>query len=123
MNQTLWDAYGIPHYPLPLKVEDRRRLFDEWMRSNPLLVEQMERWALMLDMRNGYVSVDHIFNKARFESDIAAVGVPFEDDSGKPHDSRREHEPQSEGTPCALAHGEPDQEQDRDRRAQGRRHA
>lgn len=77
MNQTLWDAYGIPHYPLPLKVEDRRRLFDEWMRSNPLLVEQMERWALMLDMRNGYVSVDHIFNKARFESDIAAVGVPF----------------------------------------------
>lgn len=28
MNQTLWDAYGIPHYPLPLKVEDRRRMFD-----------------------------------------------------------------------------------------------
>ena len=86
MNQTLWDAYGIPHYPLPLKVEDRRRLFEEWMRLNPMLVEQMERWALMLDMRNGYVSVDHIFNKARFESDIMAVGVPFEDDSGKPHE-------------------------------------
>lgn len=83
---TLWDAYGVPHYPLPLKVEDRRRLFEEWMRLNPMLVEQMESWALMLDMRNGYVSVDHIFNKARFESDIAAVGVPFEDDSGKPHE-------------------------------------
>lgn len=85
---TLWDAYGIPHYPLPLKIEDRRHLFDEWMRRNPLLVEQMEGWALMLDARHGYVSVDYIFNKARFEGDYAPVSVPFEDDAGKLHDYR-----------------------------------
>ena len=43
---TLWDAYGIPHYPLPLKIEDRRHLFDEWMRRNPLLVEQIHDYRL-----------------------------------------------------------------------------
>ena len=88
VQPTLWDAWSIRHYPLPLKIEDRRILFEEWMRRNQLLVEQMEGWALMLDARHGYVSVDYIFNKARFEGDYMPVAVPFEDDSGKPHEYR-----------------------------------
>lgn len=83
---TLWDAYGIQHYPLPLKVEDRRRLFEQWLELNPLLVEQMEGWALSMAARHNYVSVDFIFNMARFFGDYKPVSVPFEDDSGKPHD-------------------------------------
>lgn len=86
MNQTLWDAYGIPHYPLPVKVEDRRHLFDEWMRSNPLLVEQMEGWAQTLESRTGRVEVNGLFFLARSFSDYKIVPVKFEDDSGKAHE-------------------------------------
>lgn len=85
---TLWDAVSIRHYPLPLKVEDRRRLFAEWMALNREAVERMESWALWLSATGGYVCVDHLFNKLRFETTIDVKGVPFEDDQGKPHKYR-----------------------------------
>ena len=85
---TLWDAKGIRHYPLPLKVEHRRSLFADWMELNREAVNYMESCALSLSATADYVCVDHLFNKLRFETSIDVKGVPFEDDQGKPHKYR-----------------------------------
>lgn len=83
---TLWDAVGVRHCPIPLTVDDERRLFADWIEANPLLVEQMEGWALTLESRTGRVEVNGLFFLARSFSDYKIVPVKFEDDSGKAHE-------------------------------------
>lgn len=83
---SLWDGTGVRNCPIPLTVNDQRKLFSDWLESNPLLVEQMEGWALTLESRTGRVEVNGLFFLARSFSDYKIIPVRFVDDSGKLHE-------------------------------------
>lgn len=69
-------------YPYPLRVEDRRHLFGEWLEANPDAVSAMEAWALDIDAKGEPVSVQRLFERIRW-SDIPIVRVGYRDDDGK----------------------------------------
>ena len=70
-------AEKLATYPLPLKVEDRQRLFDEWCRLNPA--------ALDIDARGMRVSAKYLIERQRYEGSVKLVGVPFFDGDGVRH--------------------------------------
>ena len=70
-------AEKLATYPLPLKVEDRQRLFDEWCRLNPD--------ALDIDARGMRVSAKYLIERQRYEGSVKLVGVPFFDGDGVRH--------------------------------------
>lgn len=72
--------------PLPLKVEDRRRLFEKWCDLNPEALEYVEQKALDYDVRGLHIGVKHIAECLRFDSLIKLVGVPFYDGRGRTHE-------------------------------------
>lgn len=78
-------AEKLATYPLPLKVEDRQRLFDEWCRLNPDALDQMEQAALDIDARGMRVSAKYLIERQRYEGSVKLVGVPFFDGDGVRH--------------------------------------
>lgn len=78
-------AERLVTYPLPLKVEDRQRLFDEWCRLNPSALDQMEQAALDIDARGLRVSAKYLIERQRYEGSARLVGVPFFDGDGVRH--------------------------------------
>ncbi len=72
--------------PLPLKVSDRRRLFERWCELNPDALEFIEQKALDYDVRGLHVGVKHIAECLRFDSGIKLVGVRFWDGNGQTHE-------------------------------------
>ena len=78
-------AERLATYPLPLKVEDRRRLFDEWCGLNPDVLDEMELAALNIDARGLRVSAKYLTERQRYEGRVNIVGVPFFDGDGVRH--------------------------------------
>ena len=78
-------AERLATYPLPLKVEDRRRLFDEWCGLNPDVLDEMELAALNIDARGLRVSAKYLTERQRYEGRVNIVGVPFFDGEGVRH--------------------------------------
>lgn len=72
-------------YPMPLKVSDRRELFDKWCERNPKALEQIELTALAIDARGMRVSSKYLVEKQRYEGAYKLVGVPFYDGNGIEH--------------------------------------
>lgn len=70
---------------LPLKVADRRRLFDEWCEKNPKAMREIELTALAIDARGLRVSTKYLIEKQRYEGTERLVGVPFIDYQGNEH--------------------------------------
>ena len=69
-------------YSIPLKVADRRYLFDEWCERNPKALREIELTALAIDARGLRVSTKYLIEKQRYEGTVKLVGVPFVDDQG-----------------------------------------
>ena len=63
-------AERLATYPLPLKVEDRRRLFDEWCGLNPDVLDEMELAALNIDARGLRVSAKYLTERQRYEGRV-----------------------------------------------------
>lgn len=68
--------------PLPLKVEDRRKLFEKWCKLNPKALGEMEQAALAIDVRGMRVSAKYLIERQRYEGSFRLVSVPFYDGNG-----------------------------------------
>ena len=79
-------AEGEYRMPLPLKVEDRRALFEKWCELNPKALDYVEQKALDYDVRGVHIGVKHIAECLRFDSLIRLVAVPFYDGNGNRHE-------------------------------------
>lgn len=73
-------------YPVPLKVADRKYLFEEWCEKNPKALHEIELTALAIDARGMRVSTKYLIEKQRYEGTVKLVGVPFFDDQGHEHE-------------------------------------
>lgn len=83
-TQTLWSVIAQERvYPYPLRVQDRERLFAEWMDANPEAVAEMEALALEIGDRGEPVSVQRLFEVERWEGKAVQVGIPYIDMQGK----------------------------------------
>lgn len=71
--------------PLPLKVEDRRRLFEKWCELNPKALDFVEMQALDYDVRGARCGTKYIIERLRWDSGITCTGVPFYDNKGGRH--------------------------------------
>lgn len=69
-------------YSMPLKVADRRYLFEEWCEKNPKALREIELTALAIDARGLRVSTKYLIEKQRYEGTTKLIGVPFVDDQG-----------------------------------------
>lgn len=72
-------------YAVPLKVADRRYLFEEWCKKNPKALHEIELTALAIDARGLRVSTKYLIEKQRYEGTVKLVGVPFVDVQGNEH--------------------------------------
>lgn len=82
--QDLWEVMGQERiYPVELRAEDRRRLFESWLRLNPDAVNEMEQWALSIAMMGKPVSVQYLFEKERYEGSADVYSVPFVIEGGE----------------------------------------
>lgn len=72
-------------YLMPLKVADRRYLFEEWCKKNPKALRKIELTALAIDARGLRVSTKYLIEKQRYEGTVKLVGVPFVDNHGNEH--------------------------------------
>lgn len=72
-------------YPIPLKVADRRELFEVWCQSNSLALHEIEMTALAIQARGLHVSTKYLIEKQRYEGSYKLVPVPFIDDAGTEH--------------------------------------
>lgn len=73
-------------YSMPLKVSDRRHLFEEWCAKNQKALREIELTALAIDARGMRVSTKYLIEKQRYEGTVKLVGVPFFDDQGREHE-------------------------------------
>ena len=68
--------------PWPLRAEDRRELFAEWVGRNPDVMRDIELAALSIDAHGLRVSTKYLIERQRYEGRYKAVGVPFTDYQG-----------------------------------------
>ncbi len=68
--------------PWPLRAEDRRELFAEWVGKNPEVMRDIELTALSIDSHGLRVSTKYLIERQRYEGRYKAVGVPFTDYQG-----------------------------------------
>lgn len=73
-------------YPLPLRDQDRKALFSEWVSKNGEAVRWMESKAVALELRGEKVSSKYLFEAVRYETEIELVPVPFLDGQGVEHE-------------------------------------
>ncbi len=73
-------------YSMPLKIADRRYLFEEWCEKNPKALREIELTALAIDAHGMRVSTKYLIEKQRYEGTVKLVGVPFFDDQGHEHE-------------------------------------
>ena len=71
--------------PLPLRVQDHRELFEEWVRLNPEAMREIEMTALAIDASGIRVSTKYLIEKQRYEGHAKLNAVTFYDNDGAPH--------------------------------------
>ena len=72
-------------YPLPLKIQDRQKLFAEWCELNPETLRAIELTALAIHEHGLRVSTKYLIEKQRYEGSCKINGVPFVDGNGQQH--------------------------------------
>ena len=66
-------------FPVPLKAESYRELFNEWLRVNPKAAHEIELTALAIHRRGLRVSTKYLIERTRYESAYRLVAVPYTD--------------------------------------------
>ncbi|MCH3943034.1 MAG: hypothetical protein LKE37_05025 [Atopobiaceae bacterium] len=69
-------------YPYPLRVQDRRALFDEWCSKNPDALREIESHAMAIEGLGRRVSAKWLIEFQRYEGRATLHGVPFCDMQG-----------------------------------------
>lgn len=72
-------------FPVPLKAESYRELFNEWLRVNPKAAHEIELTALAIHRRGLRVSTKYLIERVRYESAYRLVAVPYTDQHGITH--------------------------------------
>lgn len=72
-------------FPVPLKAESYRELFNEWLRVNPKAAHEIELTALAIHRRGLRVSTKYLIERTRYESAYRLVPVPYTDQYGAEH--------------------------------------
>lgn len=72
-------------FPVPLKAESYRELFNEWLRVNPKAAHEIELTALAIHRRGLRVSTKYLIERTRYESAYRLVAVPYTDQYGVVH--------------------------------------
>jgi len=73
-------------YPMPLTIEDRADLFEEWVEANPAALEEMEQAALAIAYSGQRVSAKYLVERQRYEGRAKLHPVPFLDVYGNAHE-------------------------------------
>lgn len=63
-------------FPVPLKAESYRELFNEWLRVNPKAAHEIESTALAIHRRGLRVSTKYLIERVRYESAYRLVACP-----------------------------------------------
>ena len=72
-------------YLLPLRIQDRQKLFAEWCELNPETLRAIELTALVIHKHGLRVSTKYLIEKQRYEGGRKIKGVPFIDGNGHQH--------------------------------------
>ena len=72
-------------FPVPLKAESYRELFNEWLRVNPKAAHEIELTALAIHRRGLRVSTKYHTRSRVYESAYRLVPVPYTDQYGAEH--------------------------------------
>lgn len=72
-------------FPVPLKADGYRALFDAWRKANPKAVHEIEMTALAIDARGRRVSAKYLIERQRYEGRSKLVAVPYVDQYGNEH--------------------------------------
>ena len=72
-------------YPLPLRAEDRRKIFATWCRLNQEALTEMEAAAVWMMGMGRRVSSKYLIERGRYEGTTTLHGVAFLDGDGEPH--------------------------------------
>lgn len=86
---TLFSA--LDRYTEPLCDEDRRRLFKQWLSVNAEYVRTMVGWAEDIAASGESVSIQRLFERARWEQGIDIQPVVYTDIDGRVHRYKVNH--------------------------------
>lgn len=82
---------SLHRYTEPLCDDDRRRLFKQWLSVNAEYVGTMVGWAEDIAASGESVSIQRLFERARWEQGIDIQPITYTDIDGKVHGYKLNH--------------------------------